>query len=484
MSLSPSPIENLRAAVEPLLDAQSVLTAPSEIERYATDFWHLYKGATSLVLRPGSTEAVAAIVKEAARLGVALVPQSGNTGLVAGGIPDASGRQVVLSLERLSRIRSVDAVGGSLTAEAGCILADVQAAADSTGRLFPLSLGAEGTCRIGGNLSTNAGGVNVLRYGMTRQLVLGLEVVLADGRIWNGLRALRKDNTGYDLKQLFIGAEGSLGIVTAAVLRLFPKPRERRTVWLGIESPKVALELLSLFQDHLGELISSFELIAGLGVEAANDHLPGGRRPLADPHPWHLLIEVAWSLESGLDGPVDRALEAAFETGLVRDGTIAQNEAQRTAMWLIREGQSEATTRIGHVQRSDISVAIADLPGLIARAETHFKELAPDVRLFPFGHVGDGNLHFNFLIPRDREGVAELRALLNEHLMALVAEFGGSFSAEHGIGRLKRGELERCKDPLELELMRRLKAALDPAGILNPGVIMGMPDAPAPGEIS
>ena len=484
MTATPPAIETLRTALEPLLGARGVLTEAGAIERYTRDFWHQHQGVTPLVLRPDSTEAVAAVVREAARLGVALVPQSGNTGLVAGGIPDGSGRQVVLSLERLNRIREVDAAGGSITAEAGCVLADVQAAADAAGRLFPLSLGAEGTCRIGGNLSTNAGGLNVLRYGMTRQLVLGLEVVLADGRLWNGLRALRKDNTGYDLKQLFIGAEGSLGIVTAAVLRLFPRPRERRTIWLGIESPKAALQLLTLFQDHLGELLSSFELIAGLGVEAANDHLQGGRRPLAEPHPWHLLIEVAWSLEGGLDGPVDRALEAAFEAGLVRDGTIAQSEAQRAAMWLIREGQSEATTRIGHVLRSDISVAIADLPGLIQRAEAHFQKLVPDVRLFPFGHVGDGNLHFNFLIPRERPGLAELKTLLNEHLMTLVAEFGGSFSAEHGIGRLKRAELERRKDPLELELMRRLKTALDPAHILNPGVILGMPDAPAPGETS
>jgi FAD/FMN-containing dehydrogenase len=484
MTLSALPIENLVAALAPLLGPQGIITEAAGIERYTVDFWHQHKGTTPLVLRPDSTEAVAAIVREAARLGVAIVPQSGNSGLVAGGIPDGSGRQVVLSLERLNRIRAVDAAGGSLVAEAGCILADVQAAADGAGRLFPLSLGAEGSCRIGGNLSTNAGGVNVLRYGMTRQLVLGLEVVLADGRVWNGLRALQKDNTGYDLKQLFIGAEGSLGIITAAVLRLYPRPRERRTIWLGIESPADALRLLSLFQDHLGELISSFELIAGLGVEAANDHLPGGRRPLAEPHPWHLLIEVAWSLDGGLDVPVDRALEAGFDAGLVQDGTIAQNEAQRTAMWLIREGQSEATTKVGHVQRSDISVAIADLPALIARAEAHFGKLAPDVQLFPFGHVGDGNLHFNFLIPRDREGVPELRSLLNEHLMMLVAEFGGSFSAEHGIGRLKRGELERRKDPLELELMRRLKATLDPTGILNPGVILAAPDAPASREIS
>jgi FAD/FMN-containing dehydrogenase len=465
-------MNRLEDELRPILGDVGVVTDTAAIERYTIDFWRQQSGRTPLVLRPGSTEEVAAVVRAAAAHGVGLVPQSGNTGLVGGGIPDESGTLALVSLERLNRIRKVDPVGGNLIAEAGCILADVQQAADEAGRLFPLSLGAEGSCRIGGNLSTNAGGVNVLRYGMTRQLVMGLEVVLADGRVWNGLKALPKDNTGYDLKQLFIGAEGSLGIITAAVLKLFPRPKERRTIWLGIESPATALELLSLFQEHLGELISSFELIAGFGVEAADRHLPGGKRPLAEPHDWHLLIEVAWSLPEGLDQPVERALEAAFAAGLVLDGTIAQNEAQRQAMWHIREGQSEATSYLGYVLRSDIAVAVADLPALIARAEAHFKAMAPDVTLFPFGHVGDGNLHFNFLIPRDEARITELKPLLSAELAELVAGLGGSFSAEHGVGRLKRPELERYKDPLALELMRRLKTALDPDDILNPGVIL------------
>lgn len=465
-------VGRLLAAVRPILGDAGIVTTESDIERYTVDFWHQQSGRTSLVLRPATTDDVAAIVRHAAELRVGLVPQSGNTGLVAGGIPDDSGDLVVLSLERLNKIRAVDPVGGHLVAEAGCILADVQAAAAAAGRLFPLSLGAEGSCRIGGNLSTNAGGVNVLRYGMTRQLVMGLEVVLADGRVWNGLRALPKDNTGYDLKQLFIGAEGSLGIITAAVLKLFPRPKERRTIWLGIKSPEVALELLALFQESLGELISSFELIAGFGVEAADQHLPGGKRPLAEPHPWHLLIEVAWSLSEGLDGPVDKALEAAFAAGLVEDGTIAQNEAQRDAMWRIREGQSEATSQMGYVLRSDISVAVADLPRLIARATAHFAELAPDIPLFPFGHVGDGNLHFNFLLPNEDAQIATLKPRLSADLAELVAGLGGSFSAEHGVGRLKRPELERYKPALDRELMSRMKQALDPLGILNPGVIL------------
>jgi FAD/FMN-containing dehydrogenase len=478
MSTKRATIERLGQELRPLLGDAGLVTDHGDIERYTIDFWRQYQGRTPLVLRPGTTEEVAAVVKAAAALGVGLVPQSGNTGLVAGGIPDESNTLALVSLERLNRIRKVDPVGGSLVAEAGCILADVQAAADTAGRLFPLSLGAEGSCRIGGNLSTNAGGVNVLRYGMTRQLVMGLEVVLADGRIWNGLKSLPKDNTGYDIKQLFIGAEGSLGIITAAVLKLYPRPKERRTIWLGIESPAVALHLLSLFQDHLGELISSFELIAGFGVEAADQHLPGGKRPLAQPHDWHLLIEVAWSLPEGLDQPVEQALEAAFAAGLVLDGTIAQNEAQRQAMWKIREGQSEATSHLGYVLRSDISVAVADLPALIERAAVHFAALAPDVTLFPFGHVGDGNLHFNFLIPRDEARIATLKPLLSAELAQLVAGFDGSFSAEHGVGRLKRPELERYKPALDRELMQRLKTALDPLGILNPGVIL--PAAAAP----
>jgi FAD/FMN-containing dehydrogenase len=383
-----------------------------------------------------------------------------------------SGKEFILSTSRLNRIREIDPHGNTITAEAGVVLQAIQEAADAHDRLFPLSLGSQGSCQIGGNLSTNAGGIQVLRYGNMRELVLGLEVVLPDGRVWDGLRGLRKDNTGYDLKQLFIGAEGSLGIITAAALKLFPRPRQRKTIWLGIASPKAALELLALFQERLGELISSFELIAGFGVEAADQHLPGGRRPLAEPHDWHLLVEIAWSLAEGLDGPVDAALEAAFARGLIADGTIAQNEAQRDAMWRIREGQSEATSKIGYVLRSDISVAVADLPELIARAQARFAELAPNVPLFPFGHVGDGNLHFNFLLPGDEAQIAELKPLLSTELAELVAGLGGSFSAEHGVGRLKRPELERYKPALDLELMARLKNALDPLGILNPGVIL------------
>lgn len=468
----------LRDARE-LLGAAGTVSDPQGIERYVSDFWGQYRGSTPLVLRPAHTEEVQAAVRLAGRHGVALVAQSGNTGLCGGNIPDGSGRQVVLSLQRMSRIRHVDPAGDHLVCEAGCVLADVQRAAAEVGRYFPLSLGAEGSCRIGGNISTNAGGLNVLRYGMTRQLVLGLEVVLASGQVWTGLRALRKDNTGYDLKQLFIGAEGTLGIITAATLGLVPAPRERVTVWLGIDGPARAVELLSLFRRELGELVSSFELLAGRGVEAAVTHLPGVRRPLVAARPWHALVEVAWSFAEGLAERVEAVLADAIERGLVLDGTIAGSEAQRAMMWRIREGQSEATRHLGFILRSDVTVPIVAIAALVAGLERWVPLLAPEAILLPFGHVGDGNLHVNFILPPD--AVPRLRPPLLDRLYAEVTALGGSISAEHGIGRFKVAELARRKSPIELAMMRTLKAAFDPQGILNPGVIVSSATDPAEG---
>lgn len=462
-------LQDCRAVVGPA----GLLDDPAAIEPYVTDFWGQYRGRSPLVLRPATTAEVAALVALAARARVALVPQAGNTGLVRGGIPDESGRQVVLSLERMTRIRHLDPRGDHIVVEAGCVLEAVQRAAAEAGRLFPLTLGAQGSCRIGGNLGTNAGGLNVLRYGMMRDLVLGLEVVLADGRVWNGLKALRKDNTGYDLKHLFIGSEGTLGIVTAAALKLFPAPRDRHTCWLGIDSPKVALDVFELFRSAAGEVITSFELLTGFGVEAACTHLPGLRRPLAGPHPWHLLIELSWSFEDGLAEQLEGVLTRAVEMGLVRDGTVAESEAQRAQMWRIREGQSEATRHLGFIVRSDVTVPIARIPDLVDRMQAWTAAHEPEVTLIPFGHVGDGNLHFNFIVPGER--VAELGPVLLERLYDEVTELGGSISAEHGIGRLKRAALAARKSPLELELMARLKAAFDPAGILNPGAVLAAP---------
>ncbi len=453
-----------------LLGRGGMVTEEADLAPYTVDFWGQYRGRTSLVLLPRSTGEVAGILAAASAHRVPIVPQGGNTGLVAGGIPDDSGEQVVLSLSRMERIRERDPAGEYLIAEAGCVLARIQGEAAALGRLFPLSLGAEGSCRIGGNLSTNAGGVNVLRYGMARQLVLGLEVVLADGRVWNGLKPLLKDNTGYDLKHLFIGAEGTLGVITAACLRLVPAPREQVTMWLAIARPGDALTLLRRFRDAFGELISSFELLTGFGVRAAAEHLPGVRNPLAGDHPWHLLVELAWSLRPGLREPAEALLAELFAEGLVADGTIAGNEAQRAMLWRIREGQSEATRHMGEIVRSDVAVAPARLPELIDRMQAFVRARMPEVALIPFGHVGDGNLHFNFVVPP--EHLAAWRPLLLERLVEEVARLGGSFSAEHGIGRLKVAEMLRFKPAIEIELMRRLKTLFDPLGILNPGVIL------------
>lgn len=472
-ALDPSPVPaTFLERCQTLLGPAGVLLDPHMIEPYTVDFWRQYRGRAAAVLRPASTAEVAAVVAEAARHRVPLVPQGGNTGLVHGGVPDASGRQVVLSLERMNRIRTIDPRGEHMVVEAGCTLEAVQRKAAEIGRLFPLTLGSQGSCQIGGNIATNAGGVHVLRYGMMRELVLGLEVVLADGRVWDGLKSLRKDNTGYDLKQLFIGSEGTLGVITAAALRLFPAPKERATVWLGVEHPGLALDVFELFRDKAGEAIASFELLSGLGVEAACTHLAGVRRPLAEPHPWHLLVELAWGFEDGLDARLEAVLSAVVAMGLVRDGTRAESEAQRANMWRIREGQSEAVRHLGAIVRNDVTVPITAIPELVARMEQWLAREHPDVRPFPFGHVGDGNLHFNFLVPPARAQL--LAPILLERLYDEVVALGGSISAEHGIGRLKREALWRRRAPLDHELMLRVKRAFDPLGILNPGAILAL----------
>jgi FAD/FMN-containing dehydrogenase len=459
------------AACEAVVGSANVLTAAADMEAYAHDFWRIIQGRPALVVRPADTGQVAAVVRLAAEHGVALVPQSGNTGLVGGNVPDESGTQVVLSLARLDRVRAVDAAGLSMVVEAGCTLAAVQETAAAADRLFPLSLGSEGTCRIAGNLASNAGGINVLRYGMARDLVLGLEVVMADGRVWDGLRTLRKDNTGYDLKQLFLGSEGTLGIITAAALKLYPRPRERVTLFLGVSSPAVALDLLARAQARFGELVSSFELMAAPCVEASVAHVPGLRFPLESRAPWYVLTEVAWSLPDGLEAASDLWLEEVLEADLVLDATRAQSEAQRSMLWRMREGVSEGTTKLGAIARHDISVPVASIPRLIERGEALIAEM-PGCRLIPFGHVGDGNLHFNVVLPPDTADLAGTRKRLQGRVFDLVQELGGSISAEHGIGRAKRAELHARKDPLAIELMGRLKATLDPQGILNPGVIV------------
>ncbi|MGI9437191.1 MAG: FAD-binding oxidoreductase [Geminicoccaceae bacterium] len=461
-------------AVDRLVGKRAWSTDPSTIAPHARESWGIGQGRSRLVLKPGNVREVAELLKLCRAHHIQVVPQGGNTGLVGAGIPDDSGRLVVLSLARLNRIRAIDPIGDTITVEAGVVLEHVQDAASEVDRLFPLALGAQGTCQIGGNLSSNAGGVNVLRYGMARSLVLGLEVVLADGRIWDGLRALRKDNTGYDLKQLFVGAEGTLGVITAAVLRLFPRPRETQTAWLAVPSVEAAVDLFAFCRERLGETISSFELMADLVVQQVLAYLPDGRRPLENPTPWHILMEAAWSLEDGLAERLQRVLADAMAAGLVTDGMMATSEGQRKALWLIRENPTDAFAQAGVVLRHDVSVPVSKVPDLIDQGTAVFTASIPGVRVAPFGHIGDGNIHFNLLQPEAMDGdlFRAKKDRVQEQVFDIVESLDGSISAEHGIGRLKRDELSRRKPAVDLDLMSLMKQALDPERILNPGAIL------------
>jgi len=449
-----------------IVGAANVLTAPQDTRPYFTDWRRQYTGSAECVVRPASTAEVARVVQLCGEHGVAIVPQGGNTGLSGGSVPTGKTREIVLALGRLNRIRELDRLNDTITVEAGCVLANVQRAADEAGRLFPLSLAAEGSCQIGGNLSTNAGGVNVLRYGTAREQVLGLEVVLPDGRVWNGLRGLRKDNTGYDLKQLFLGAEGTLGIITAAVLRLHPKPSASATAWIALASAAAAMELLAFLRARLGERLSAFELVSRACVEAVLAFAPGTQDPLAQPHPWYVLVEIA---DSGEEQPlrerVEKALMEAAERGALADAALAQSGEQARALWRIRETVPEAQfTNVKH----DISVPISKTAEFIERAGKRLIARYPDVRIYAFGHVGDGNIHFNI----GPERLVAERPAVNRIVYDTVAELGGSISAEHGLGQLKRDEIRAHKSALELELMRRLKEALDPKGLMNPGKVL------------
>jgi FAD/FMN-containing dehydrogenase len=448
-----------------------VLTEASAKARFEHDFWNQYQGKAAAVLRPVSVQEVSALVKLAAKHGISLVPQAGNTGLVNGGIPNQSGTQCVLSVERLNAIRHVDPAGDYIVVEAGCILDQVRTTATEYNRLFPLAMGSSGSARIGGNIATNAGGLNVLRYGMMRDLVLGLEVVLPNGEILDCLKPLRKDNTGYDLKQIFVGSEGTLGIITAAALRLVAAPRERVTVWLSIQTPEQAVVLFKKFRDEFGELISAFELLCSEGVEIAIHGLENLRRPVAEKAPWHLLIEVAWTFHEGLRQKVESVLEAILADQLCIDGAIAESDAQRNMMWRIREGQSESASKLGYILRSDVAVAIAKVPALLNWLEVWKPDLAQrDIRVLPFGHVGDGNLHVNFLIAKSQ--VASLHDELLDTLHDEANRLDGSVSAEHGVGREKLKAVTTQKSAAELALSRKIKTLLDPQNIFNPGVVL------------
>ncbi|MFO1058019.1 MAG: FAD-binding oxidoreductase [Dongiaceae bacterium] len=461
----PALLDRLREAAGP----GGVIDDPDRLAQRLTDWRGTYHGHAAIALQPAGAAEVAAIVRLCAAAGVAIVPQGGNTNMVGSATPPASGEAVLLSLARLDRIRAVDPLDNTMTVEAGCILQAAQQAAAEADRLFPLSLGAEGSCQIGGNLSTNAGGIAVLRYGNARELVLGLEVVLPDGTLWDGLRTLRKDNTGYDLKQLFIGAEGTLGIITAAVLKLFPRPRQRATALAAVAGVPQALALLSRCRAASADAVTSFELMPRAGIELALAHVPG----TADPLPGYrdyLLIELSSPAEAPLGPVLEQALAAALEDGLVLDATIAASQEQARRLWQIREGIVEGLRRAGPTAKHDVAVAVSAVPRFLERALALCAQMLPGGRPVPFGHLGDGNIHFNVSLP---PGTApEAAARLTDAVHALVADMGGSFSAEHGIGQLRRAEMQRHKSPVELALMRRLKAALDPQGIMNPGKIL------------
>lgn len=455
-----------------LLGPAHVLTQAADQEAYVVEERGLYRGQTLAVARPADTAQVAAVVAACAAAQVAVVPQGGNTGLCGGGVPDAG--SVVVSTERLTRIRAVDPVNFTLTAEAGCVLAAVQQQADEVGCLFPLSLGAEGSCRIGGNLSTNAGGVGVLRYGNARDLALGLEVVLPDGRVWNGLRGLRKDNTGYDLKHLFIGAEGTLGIITAATLKLFPKPAEQATALVALPDPAAALAVLGAARRLSGDAVTACELVPRIGLELGLAHVAGLRDPFTAPHPWYLLVELSSSRASGLDQAMEDILAQVLEDGTALDAVLAQSSEQRKALWRIREGVPEAQKKEGGSIKHDVAVPVSRVPEMIARCTAAVEAALPGVRVVAFGHVGDGNIHFNLTQPKGADKAAFLArwAEMNRIVHDIVAGLDGSVSAEHGIGRLKVDEMARYKQDVELDLMRAVKAALDPAGLMNPGKVL------------
>lgn len=459
------------------LGPAGVLTAadsPDDVAGHVVDWRGAHRGTTPAVLRPGSTADVAAAVRLCHEAGVALVPQGGNTGLCGGCIPDASGSQLVLWLGRMRAVRDVDPVGGSATVEAGVTLRGLQDAAAAVGRLFPLSLGSEGSATVGGVLATNAGGTGVLRYGMMRDLTLGLEVVLPDGQVWDGLRALRKDNTGYDLKQLFVGAEGTLGVITAATVRLLPATPARATAWVAVRDVAAAVGLLAVAQEHAASDLTTVEIVSREAVGLVLDHAPGARDPFAAAHPWYVLVELAGSVTEVVHHRLEEVLVAADERGLVADAVVAGGPAQRTALWLLREGVSEVQGHAGPSLKHDVTVPIAALPDLVSATDRALGAVLPGVRRITYGHVGDGNLHHNLSAP-----VGAPHAVLLEKADALstaiydeVARLGGSISAEHGLGSAKRDLADVYGDPVERELMRTVKRALDPRGLMNPGKVV------------
>jgi FAD/FMN-containing dehydrogenase len=459
-------LETLKSIVGPL----GWTCDPTAMEPYLRDWRGSYKGRTPIVVRPATTEEVANVVKACAAAGVAIVPQGGNTGLCGAATPDETGDQVLLSLGRMNGVRGVDAENFSMEVEAGCILSVAQDAARAAGRFLPLSLGAEGTCQVGGNLSTNAGGLNVGRYGTARSLVLGLEVVLADGTVLSSLRALRKDTAGYDLKQLFIGSEGTLGIITGAVLRLFPDPGDTSTALVGLESASSAVALLASMKGRLSDRIESFELLPSRVFELVARHIPDAQLPFPIEHPWYVLLESA---THDVPGALEDALLGEAEKGAILDAVVAKNASEADALWRVRHAIAEAEKKEGKSLKHDVSVPLSNMEEFLRRGDELLRRLRPDHELVAFGHVGDGNLHYNVVLPRelDDEEWRKEGLRITGAVYALVDELGGSFSAEHGVGQAKKAWLPEYRGGAELALMKSIKKTLDPANILNPGKV-------------
>jgi FAD/FMN-containing dehydrogenase len=469
-NLHPELLQRLHAAVG---DA-GLVTDDDAKAPYETDWLKKWTGRSSVVVRPADTAETAAVMRICHETLTPVVTQGGNTGMSGGATPDGSGAQVVLSTVRMNAIRAVDPLNNTLTCEAGVLLAHIQAAAQAADRFFPLSLGAEGSCTIGGNLATNAGGIAVLRYGNTRELALGLEVVLPDGRVWNGLRALRKDNTGYDLRDLFIGSEGTLGIITAAVLKLHPRPVARATAWVGARDIDALVRLLAQLRAACGERLVAFEMMSAESLALILEHVVDVRAPLAGEHAFHGLIELADTQGDGLAELLEAGLGEALEDDTVQDVAVSVSGAQTQAFWKIREGISQAQVRAGKAVKHDIALPISAIAAFAHAADAALREAQPDVRIINFGHLGDGNLHYNVLLPKDTapDVVAATTARFNRIVHDLVAAANGSISAEHGVGQLRRDELQHYKSEVEFDLMMRIKQSLDPNQIMNPGKLV------------
>ena len=464
----------VRSALKSIVGENNCLITAEDVAPYCVDWRQLHRGSTPAVVRPACTEEVASVVRLCAQRRIAIVPQGGNTSLVDGATPSANGNEIVLSLGRMNKLRSLDAANLTLTADAGMTLKAAQEAALAADCMLPLSMGSEGSAQIGGVLSTNAGGNNTVRYGNARDLVLGLEVVLPDGEIWNGLRRLRKDNTGYCLRQLFVGAEGTLGIITAAVLKLVPRPRDVAAAFCAVPSEEAALDLFLLCRSRHHDLIAAFEYMCGAGVDLVLRHIPGTRLPLAKPSGHYVLVEFTGDLpNAGVREKLEDVLGAAQDRGLVQDAALAGTSAERASLWRLREEQSEAQRREAASVKNDISVPVSKAAEFLVRARAACERQFPGIRVIPFGHLGDGNIHFNLLCATGAENSAFLKQseAIMDAVYAVVRQFDGSFSAEHGIGRLKPYMMEEWRGGAELATMRRIKAALDPLGIMNPGKI-------------